>query len=323
MATCTGDHYVEWIAKYLAECAYSIQQELSVYIGLSSIGCWLFAQIPQIIVNFRLKTAESLSVFFLLQWFLGDSLNLLGCYLSNQNMTQTITAIYFVTMDIVLFSQFMLYQHIYPKCRPKPEELEDEEEATNGQSDNGDSEQPQSTHSMKVYCVLMMLGITLATRLQYSHSHSYNTNTGRMLLSSGTTEDIKYWIGTAVGWGSAAFYLGSRVPQIWKNFKRKSTEGLSPVMFTMAVMGNVTYATSIFLYSTEYNYLWERFPWLLGSLGTLTFDFTTLMQFVWYRKNTKRDEERRKLDSRPLLNKPYRKDVRRAYYARIGIGWHN
>jgi hypothetical protein len=38
---------------------------------------------------------------------------------------------------------------------------------------------------------------------------------------------------------------------------------------------------------------------------------TELFQFVWYRKNTKRDEERRKLDSRPLLNKPYRKDVRR------------
>jgi PQ loop repeat protein len=39
----------------------------------------------------------------------------------------------------------------------------------------------------------------------------------------------------ALGWISAALYVLSRIPQLLDNFKRKSTEGLSIIMFIMAV----------------------------------------------------------------------------------------
>lgn len=76
------------------------------------------------------------------------------------------------------------------------------------------------------------------------------------------------------GWGSAALYLGSRVPQIYKNWRLQSCEGLSMFMFLFSVMGNGLYVASIFLNSTERTYLIRNMPYWLGSTGTLMFDFT-------------------------------------------------
>ena len=67
--------------------------------------------------------------------------------------------------------------------------------------------------------------------------------------------------------------------QIVKNTKRGSVEGLSPIMFFCAVMGNATYATSMFVKGGN---LIASLPFLVGSLGTLGFDFTILCQFVYY-----------------------------------------
>ena len=37
---------------------------------MASIGCWLVAQAPQIISNFRNQSAEALSPYFLAEWLL-------------------------------------------------------------------------------------------------------------------------------------------------------------------------------------------------------------------------------------------------------------
>ena len=48
-------------------------------------------------------------------------------------------------------------------------------------------------------------------------------------------------IGVVLAYCSATVYLTSRMPQILKNYTRKSVAGLSPYMFICAVMGNLTY----------------------------------------------------------------------------------
>ncbi|KAG5458926.1 MAG: PQ loop repeat-domain-containing protein [Olpidium bornovanus] len=99
-----------------------------------------------------------------------------------------------------------------------------------------------------------------------------------------------------LGWVSAALYVGSRVPQMMKNFRSNTCEGLSFSMFAMAVMGNVTYTLSILILlpaisAGEFNgsenvktYITETLPWLAGSAGTLVFDFIILTQFFLYRR---------------------------------------
>lgn len=42
-----------------------------------------------------------------------------------------------------------------------------------------------------------------------------------------------------MGWTSTMFYIGSRLPQIIKNWKQQSTEGLSSGMFICTLLGNL------------------------------------------------------------------------------------
>ena len=52
-------------------------------------------------------------------------------------------------------------------------------------------------------------------------------------------------LGEAMGWLMAALYMLGRVPQLIKNARRGSTEGLSIWMFLLAVGANTSYLASI------------------------------------------------------------------------------
>ncbi|KAI8991302.1 PQ loop repeat-domain-containing protein [Mycotypha africana] len=101
--------------------------------------------------------------------------------------------------------------------------------------------------------------------------------------------DLNQWhlLPQLLGWGSAILYCSSRIPQIMQNFRNESVEGLSLCMFIFSVIGNVTYCMSIMLDSMEPTYLLINYPWLLGSGGTLFFDFTIFFQFYMYRHSPK------------------------------------
>lgn len=88
-----------------------------------------------------------------------------------------------------------------------------------------------------------------------------------------------------LGYLSAALYLTARIPQIWKNYREQSCEGLSLLFFILSVMGNATYGAGILAHSTEHNYVLKNIPWLLGSLGTMVEDGVVFWQFRLYRNN--------------------------------------
>ena len=54
------------------------------------------------------------------------------------------------------------------------------------------------------------------------------------------------------------------------------------LMFTFAVLGNLTLAISIFIICVEPAYLEMEAPYLVGALGTLALDFTIFGQFLAY-----------------------------------------
>ncbi|KAI8368066.1 PQ loop repeat-domain-containing protein [Blakeslea trispora] len=105
--------------------------------------------------------------------------------------------------------------------------------------------------------------------------------------------DLSQWhlVPQLLGWGSAILYCTSRIPQIMQNFRNESVEGLSLSMFIFSVVGNITYCLSIVLDSTDPTYLLVNYPWLLGSGGTLFFDFTIFFQFYMYRQHINRDHK--------------------------------
>ena len=60
-------------------------------------------QIPQFVLNVRRQSVEALSSWFLAQWLLGDTCNLVGCILTGSQLsTQTWTACYFIIAEMCL-----------------------------------------------------------------------------------------------------------------------------------------------------------------------------------------------------------------------------
>ncbi|KAI6653822.1 hypothetical protein LOD99_3325 [Oopsacas minuta] len=265
--SCVNGTY--WIYTYFGECVLTSLQYAAFIIGLFSILFWIFAQLPQLIQNCRTGKADvALSALFLLQWLGGDLTNLIGAFLTGQLPTQIATAIYFVIMDAILLTQYTYY---FVKNKK-----------------NSSKGYRRLRPATPLYIVILCGGTFLFANnflsINFHTPKAVNILPGRTLLSTdgyvvdtGSWEDI---VGYVIGCISALLYLGSRIPQIVKNFRRKSTDGLSLPMFIMAVMGNLTYGLGILLYSVETIFLLRKLPWLVGSIGTLCFDFTIFIQFI-------------------------------------------
>jgi uncharacterized protein with PQ loop repeat len=98
--------------------------------------------------------------------------------------------------------------------------------------------------------------------------------------------------GALTSWASGIFYVGSRTPQIWKNYKRKSVEGLAIGMFMITLMANLLYGFSIILrFPSIDKAFWETTcAYIIGSIGTVLFDITLLVQSIIYRRGSDRLE---------------------------------
>ncbi|GIZ49979.1 hypothetical protein CKM354_001299400 [Cercospora kikuchii] len=82
-----------------------------------------------------------------------------------------------------------------------------------------------------------------------------------------------------LGYISAVAYLGARIPQIIKNQRERSCEGLSLLFFMLSLLGNFSYGAGILFHSVEKQYIIKNLPWLLGSLGTMFEDAIIFVQF--------------------------------------------
>ncbi|EGW31698.1 uncharacterized protein SPAPADRAFT_62304 [Spathaspora passalidarum NRRL Y-27907] len=112
--------------------------------------------------------------------------------------------------------------------------------------------------------------------------------------SSGSSSTVET-IGIILAWSCTVIYCSSRCPQLYKNYKRKSVEGISPILFGAALLGNLTYTLSI-LSSCEFlfgdsrsDFIWRELPYIIGSSGTIIFDVAYFYQKYIYRgagKNT-------------------------------------
>lgn len=89
-------------------------------------------------------------------------------------------------------------------------------------------------------------------------------------------------LGEVFGWIMACIYMGGRLPQIWLNIQRGTVEGLNPLMFVFALLGNVTYVGSILVRSLEWRQLKPNLAWLVDAGVCVILDIFILCQFVYY-----------------------------------------
>jgi len=121
-------------------------------------------------------------------------------------------------------------------------------------------------------------------------------------ISEAPHETIVEIVGRIFSWMSTLLYLGSRPPQLYKNYQRKSTEGLSPLLFMAAFCGNLFYSSSLLTNPNAWsdfapyggggwsdshgNDRWEWIgratPFFLGAFGVLGLDGFMGVQFLMY-----------------------------------------
>ncbi|XP_059669540.1 uncharacterized protein LOC132314735 [Cornus florida] len=98
-------------------------------------------------------------------------------------------------------------------------------------------------------------------------------------------------IGSVLGWGMAIIYVGGRLPQICLNFRRGNVEGLNPLLFVFALVGNATYVASILVSSLEWLKIRPNLPWLVDAGGCVLLDAFIIVQFIYYNYRTVQDRD--------------------------------
>ncbi|XP_048374971.1 lysosomal amino acid transporter 1 homolog [Sphaerodactylus townsendi] len=265
-----------WLWEVFSECAQDGWDISSVVLGLVSIVCFAAAAFPQYYQACKTGIMDQgLSIFFLLGWLGGDLLNFIGSVLADQLPLQVYTAIYYVLADLVMISLYLYY-----KIKNQNRSL--------------------SAPINAVFAIILLGTVSTTSLLGRPRPHSSEGTRlfqGRMLLSIETDErgwepfTQKEIIGFVIGSISSLLYLLSRVPQIHKNFKRKSTSGISYSLFALVMLGNTFYGTSVLLKNpdrgqSEGSYIVHHLPWLIGSLGVLSLDIFISFQFLAYRQQT-------------------------------------
>lgn len=149
----------------------------------------------------------------------------------------------------------------------------------------------------------------------HNSNNNYNGNNNSKHIIHKIIYNDPTSIGLILSWIGASFYVGARIPQLIKNYQRKSTDGLSPFLFATTLLGNVTYDISIltslsFIHCDDkIEFLKRAAPFIFGSAGTIIFDLIYFYQYyVLYAEDVKlRTLERELLSPRvneetPLLS---------------------
>ncbi|NXJ79780.1 LAAT1 protein, partial [Trogon melanurus] len=271
-----------WVMDVFNECAQDGRDIASVVLGLVSIFCFAAASFPQFYQACKTGIMDrALSIYFLLGWLGGDLLNLIGSFLADQLPLQVYTAVYYVLADLVMLSLYCYYKV---------------------KNQGG-----RFTAPINAAFVFLSLG-TMSTVSFLGRAAAVvqdpATFKGRSLLSIHMDEPgskpftRSEIIGFTIGSISSVLYLCSRVPQIYTNYKRKSTVGVSYSLFALVMLGNSLYGLSVLLKNPEPgqgegDYVLHHLPWLVGSLGVLSLDVVISFQFLAYRRGRPSTHEER------------------------------
>ena len=339
---------------------------LSTILGICSIISWLFAQMPQIYKNYQLSSAAGLSIYFLAEWLLGDLTNLSGAILTKQAAWQVVVAAYYVTVDIMLLTQYIWYSHAKPWQKARLIEVYDADGSSSGgagelsevppkkdgvsllndqnkrTTESLPNQSPQSQiktqhqdrssssnitfnerrqplspdqhsvqsisrvcrpappHSALALTTIASLTVAAAARPYPLPSNSFLAGPLSTSVDPVSHASTAESIGRIFSWMSTVLYLLSRLPQIIKNAHRRSTSGLSPILFVAAFFGNFFYSASVLTNPLAWSsfpphglYGWvdadgsDRTTWIalaapfwLGAAGVLVMDGIIFAQFV-------------------------------------------
>jgi uncharacterized protein with PQ loop repeat len=328
---------------------------ISNVLGALSICSWLFAQLPQIYKNYKIGSTSGLSIFFLVEWCLGDAGNLLGALFTHQAQWQVVIGGYYVFVDLCLVLQWVWYERlkhgrhlfrIWPRngeynqsdrdngleevviegvSPPSSSDGSDHNSMRKGQPrpifrtptfrrDPQDEKATPSPSTTPRCHTIHRSGpsspfpspsprtmLMLACFMALTQASPVHPATSSITISSRGPTRLET-AGTILSWLSTFLYLGSRLPQLYKNYKLQSTAGLSPSLFAAAFCGNMFYSLALATNPSAWSdmgphgghgwagpsgsdrsaWIAAAMPFFLGAAGVLGLDASVGVQFLLY-----------------------------------------
>ncbi|CCX31074.1 Similar to Protein RTC2; acc. no. P38279 [Pyronema omphalodes CBS 100304] len=296
----------------------TVSEALSGIAGSISLVSWIVLLLPQLIENYKNGRADALSLAFIAAWFLGDVANLIGAIWGSLLPTVVAIAIYFCFSDMLLLGQCLYYNSLTSKASADSSPIDTPQITISRPTQDLSTEHdPLITDFERRRSSVASRRSSVALERQRKDSLSSILRDDANSLSPAAREVLSilaviaagtvgwalaYYSGAwnvkgdpeggrempmgakVLGYLSAVLYLAARVPQIVKNAREGSCEGLSRLFFLLSLLGNITYGAGILLHSTEREYVMDNLPWLMGSLGTMAEDIIIFIQFRIYSK---------------------------------------
>jgi uncharacterized protein with PQ loop repeat len=263
---------IEWVESIFGDCIVTTRDKFSFAVGLLSNVVFLISSTPQFVLNLRRKRVDGQSGFFLGLSALGSSLNLVGVIITKGLITQILTGICYVVLDLSLLIQFLVYKYVLKVVDPE----------TTSENEGKEKEEtpPEPTRGVPPFPISVSAMAAHAAAAETDFKSPY---TGVSL------------VGTLFGWGGAVIFTASRMPQIAKNHKEGEVKNLSISFILLLFFGNMTYIASVLLRSLEGSFMWKQAPFLVGAAGPMFCDVVVLCQVYESRRkrasSVREDEE--------------------------------
>ena len=243
-----------------------IGETLSIVFGVLSNGLWLFVFIPTLILNYRKGSSEALSFSLLFCLIVGDIFSILSAKAKDLGLVIIYSAVYHIILDFIVVSQILYYRMA---------NLESELERVLLLDDTTDIEMMYKRYIPSLCYLTRNEGIMVVSMI---------------LTTIGIKIGLMYslYIAEIVAWCATLIFIIARIPQIYLNWKRRSTEGLSMLSFIIINVANMCFLISILVVLTdlkqdEYNgYIIENVQWIIGCTCTIVFDAIIFYQFKLY-----------------------------------------
>lgn len=208
-----------------------------------SIIFYSIVYLPQFLLIYKTKSSDGISIWTLLLWTQADVLSLIGTIVLYMHTSIVIIGWYHFIIGVLMITIVLIYKDRFITLTPTR----------------------VYKHTFIQQCItsiiITTINISVCTFLNIFIDKPYDT------------------AGGLLGWISMTFYLVGRFPQIWLNYKRKSTQGLSLLMYIFTILGNATYIAVI---TVDPQTIQSNIPWIITGIVSIILDIFTISQHYFY-----------------------------------------
>ncbi|KAH0575925.1 Seven transmembrane protein 1 [Spironucleus salmonicida] len=255
-----------FIAAVFNQCQVNTLHIVSFVFGWLSIFCWIVALYPQIRVNFLIKETEAISLIFIIQWIGGDICSAVSTTVLKLLFTQQFLALFYCAIDVVLIFQLVYYR------LPLAKKLREKRMSTKVGFAEG---QFYAFMVSMVVIGICCYGVPAGNLMQHA-PNQYPQCQDNVPVTGGI-----YYFGLVLSYLTIPLYGLSKPGQIYKNYKRKCTEGLASGMFLCTFSGNVFQFISLMCDIANGASALDQAPFIFSCTWPALCDLIILWQ-VWY-----------------------------------------